>query len=160
MKWFSAEIVTTQSTNLHKIGSLLPLQDDQHKCLQMYFIGESNDELNARCGIHTDIKRSLVSPKQQLVHEKNNLVRLFETAINMCHVCRHLTHMTHTRLVIHAIKAPAGEKARRFNFLAVDEIAVVIFGDQFQSSDIIFHEMTKFAETHRCYHALQYPIIF
>lgn len=31
----------------HKAGSLLPFADGQHKLLQMYFIGDGNDELNA-----------------------------------------------------------------------------------------------------------------
>ncbi|VDM94649.1 unnamed protein product [Onchocerca ochengi] len=108
---FGAEIVTThfmqtfkvEGKIYHKACSLFTLPDGQHKFLQMYFIGDSNDELNARCGIHNDIERSIVSPLQQLFHEKNNLVRLFKTAIDM------MPSETH-KIVIHDNKTPAGEK--------------------------------------------------
>ncbi|XP_013793874.1 uncharacterized protein LOC106477901 [Limulus polyphemus] len=55
------------------------------------------------------------------------------------------------KIVIH--KTPAGEYVRRFNAPTIDEVVIVIVGDQFQPRD-------KVAETHRCYDALQYPIIF
>ncbi|VDN02485.1 unnamed protein product, partial [Onchocerca ochengi] len=105
MTSFGAEIVTTQfmptfkvkGQLYHKVGSSLPLPDGQHKFLPMYFIGDSNDELNARCGIHTDIERSIVSQLQQLFNEKNNLVRSFKAAIDM------MPSDTH-RIVIHVDK--------------------------------------------------------
>ena len=53
---------------------------------------------------------------------------------------------------------------RRFNAPTIDEVAIVIVGDQFQPRDIVLHrrndQLTKIAKTHRCYDALQYPIIF
>ena len=165
MTSFGAEIVTAQfmptfkvkGQIYHKAGSLLPFPDDQHKFLQMYFIGDSNNQLNARCGISTGIKRSIVSQLQELLHEKNDLVRLFKTAIDM------MPSHTH-KIVIHAGKTPAGEHVRRFNAPTIDEVAIVIVGDQFQPRDIVLHrrndQLTKVAETHRCYDALQYPIIF
>ncbi|VDM92855.1 unnamed protein product [Onchocerca ochengi] len=132
MTSFGAEIVTTQCMPTfkvegqiyHKAGSLLPLPDGEHKFLQMYFIGDSNDELNARCGIHTDIERSIVYQLQQLFHEKSNLVHLFKTAIDM------MPSDTH-KIVIYADKTPAGEHVRRFNAPTIDEVAIVIVGDQF-----------------------------
>ena len=43
-------------------------------------------------------------------------------------------------------------------------MAIVIVGDQFLPRDIILHkrnaQWVRIAETHRCYDALQYPIIF
>jgi hypothetical protein len=118
----------------------------------MYFIGDGNDELNARCGISAGIKRSIVSQVQELLQEKNHLVRLFKTAIEM------MTSDTH-KIVIHADKAPAGEHVRRFNAPTMDKVAVVIVGDQFEPRDIVLHrrndQLTKVVETHRCYNALQ-----
>jgi hypothetical protein len=69
MTSFGAEIVTAQfmptfkvkGQIYHKAGFLFPFPDGQHKFLQMYFISDGNDELNARCGISTGIKRSIVS---------------------------------------------------------------------------------------------------
>ncbi|GFS82586.1 uncharacterized protein NPIL_551101 [Nephila pilipes] len=165
MTSFGAEIITTHFMPIfkvkgqiyHKVGSLLPFPKGQHKFLQMYFIGDDKDELDARCGISTDIKRFIVSQLQELLHEKNHLVRLFKTAIDM------MPSNTH-KIVIQADRTPAREHVRRFNAPAVDEVAIIIVGDQFQPRDIVFHrrneQLTKVAETHRCYDALQYPILF
>lgn len=165
MTSFGAEIITAQfmptfkvkGQIYHKAGSLLPFPDGQHKFLQMYFISDGNDELNACCGISTGIKRSIVFQLQELLHERNNLVCLFKTAIDM------MPSDTH-KIVIHADKTPAGEHVRRFNAPTIDEVEIVIVGAQFQSRDIVLHrrndQLTKVAETHRCYDALQYPIIF
>ncbi|VDM96747.1 unnamed protein product [Onchocerca ochengi] len=98
MTSFGAEIITTQfmpnfkvkGQICHKAGSLFPLPDGQHKFLQMYFIGNSNDELNARWEF--------------------NLVRLFKTAIDM------MPSDTY-KIFIHADKisaAMAAYRRRRF----------------------------------------------
>ncbi|GFS88025.1 helitron_like_N domain-containing protein [Nephila pilipes] len=68
------------------------------------------------------------------------------------------------KIVIQADRMPAGEHVRRFNAPTVVEVAIIIVGDQFQPRDIVLHrrneQLTKVAETHRCYDALQYPILF
>ncbi|GFW10801.1 helitron_like_N domain-containing protein [Trichonephila clavipes] len=68
------------------------------------------------------------------------------------------------KIVIRADQTPAEEHARRFYAPTVDEVAIIIVGEQFQPRDIVLHRrnelLTKAAETHRCYDALQYPIIF
>ncbi|VDM93969.1 unnamed protein product [Onchocerca ochengi] len=84
----------------------------------MYFIGDSNDELNARCRIHTDIE-----PK--LIHKRNNLVCLFKTTTDMM-------PSDTQKIVIHGYKTLAGEYIRRFNVPTIDEVAIVVVGDQFE----------------------------
>ncbi|GFU28394.1 uncharacterized protein NPIL_173271 [Nephila pilipes] len=68
------------------------------------------------------------------------------------------------KIVIQADRTPDGEYIRRFNAPTVDEVAIIIVSDQFQPKDIVLHrrneQLTKVAETHRCYDALQYPIFF
>ena len=53
---------------------------------------------------------------------------------------------------------------RRYNAPTIDEMVIVMVGDQFLPRDIILHKqnahLVRIAETHRCYDALQYPIIF
>ena len=91
MTLFAAEIITTQlmptfkvkGQIYHKVGSLLPFPDNQHKFLQMYLIGDNNNELNACCGISTGIKRSNIAQLQDLLYTKNNLLHLFKTATEM-----------------------------------------------------------------------------
>ncbi|GFT70200.1 uncharacterized protein NPIL_38011, partial [Nephila pilipes] len=80
-----------------------------------------------------------------------------QTAIDM------MPSDTH-KIIIHADRMPAGEHVRRFNAPTVDEVAIIIVGDQFQPRDIVLHrrneQLIKVAETHRCYDVLQYPILF
>ncbi|GFS35842.1 uncharacterized protein NPIL_49071 [Nephila pilipes] len=110
MTSFGADVITThfmptfkvKGQIYHKVGSLLPFPNGQHKFLQMYFIGDDKDELDARCGISTGIKRCIVSQLQELLHERNYLVRLFKTAIDM------MPSDTH-KIVIQADRTPAGE---------------------------------------------------
>ncbi|GFT19643.1 uncharacterized protein NPIL_659171 [Nephila pilipes] len=162
---FGAEVIRThfmptfkvKGQIYHKVGSLLPFPNGQHKLLQMYFIGDDKDELDALCGISTGIKRCIVSQLQELLHEKNHLVRLFKTAIHM------MPSDTH-KIVIQADRKPAGEHVRRFNVPTVDEVAIIIVGDQFQPRDIVLHrrneQLTKVSVTHRCCETLQYLILF
>ncbi|XP_075210401.1 uncharacterized protein LOC142317738 [Lycorma delicatula] len=156
MTSFGAEIVTTQfmptfkikGQIYHKAGSLLPFSDSDHKFLQMYFIGDDRDEVDARCEIHTSLRRSIISQLQRLLHERNNLVGLFKTAIDM------MPSDTH-KIVIHADKTPAGEHVRRYNAPTIDEVAIVIVGDQFQPRDIVLHrrndQLINVAETSLCH---------
>ena len=93
----------------------------------MHFIGDDKDEVDTRCGIDTLLRRSIISQLLQLLHEKKNLVRLFKKAVE--------TH----KIVIHADKIPAGEHVRRYNPPTIDEVAIVIVGDQFQPRGIVLH---------------------
>ncbi|VDK75133.1 unnamed protein product, partial [Onchocerca ochengi] len=89
--------------------------------------------------------------------EKYNLMRLFKTAVGV------KSSDTH-KIVTHADKTPTGEYMRRFTAPTIDEVATVIAGDQFQLRDIFLHrrkdQLTKIAETQRCYDVLQGPVIF
>ena len=86
MTSFGADSVTAQfmpsfkikGQIYHKAGSLLPFQDSIYKFLQMCFIGDDRDEVDARCGIDTSLRRSIFSQLQQLFHEKNNMMRLYK----------------------------------------------------------------------------------
>ena len=141
----------------HRAGSLLPFSGENHKFLQLYFISDRNSELNARCEISPNVERTIVSQLQHLFHENNNLVRLFKTAIDLMPTDTH-------KIVISADKTPPGQHVRRYNAPTIDEVAIVMVGDQFLPRDIILHkrnaQLLRIAETHRCYDALQYPIIF
>ena len=141
----------------HRAGCLLPSSGENHKFLLLYFISDSHSELNARCEMSPDVERTIVSQLQHLFHENNDLVHLFKTAIDLMPTDTH-------KIFISADKTPTGEHVRRYNSPTIDEVAIVMVGDQFLPRDIILHKQNaqsvKIAETHRCYDALQYPIIF
>ncbi|GFS89785.1 uncharacterized protein TNCV_969621 [Trichonephila clavipes] len=87
----------------------------------MYFIGDDKDEIDARYGIHTSLRRSIISQLQELLHERNNLVQLFKIAIDM------MPSDTH-KIVIHADKTSVGEHVRRYNAPTINEVAIVMVG--------------------------------
>jgi len=66
--------------------------------------------------------------------------------------------------VIRADKTPAVEHARRFNAPTIDDVAIIIVGEDLQSRDIVLHrrndQLKRVSETHRSYDALQYPLLF
>lgn len=141
----------------HLAGSLLPAPDVDHKFLQLYFIGNFEDEVDARCRISTSIHRSIIESLQNLFHDHNELIKLFKTASEQ------MTSDNH-KIVISADKTPVGEHSRRFNAPTINEVAIVIVGDNFLPRDIVLHrrnnQLVRVSETHRSYDALQYPIIF
>ncbi|XP_050065531.1 uncharacterized protein LOC126554502 [Aphis gossypii] len=68
------------------------------------------------------------------------------------------------KIVIRADKTPAGQHTRRFNAPTIDEVAIVVVGENLESRDNVLRrrndQLQRIKETHRSYDALQYPIIF
>lgn len=141
----------------HRIGSLLPLPNDDAKFLQIYFTGNEAAEVEQRCAISTEVRREIVSSLQAMLHEHNSLIRLFKTALDQMPADDYT-------VVIRADKTPAGEHERRFNAPVIGDVAVVMVGTDFERRDIIIHRrnasVQRIAETHRSYDALQYPVLF
>ncbi|GFV42549.1 uncharacterized protein TNCV_3718821 [Trichonephila clavipes] len=111
----------------HHAGSLLPLPDADHKFLQIYFMANSDEQIEQRCHYNAGTRREIV-------------------------------------VVIRADKRPVGQHERQFNAPTIDEVAIVIVGEKFESSDIVLHrrsgDIQRVSETHRSYDGLQYPILF
>ncbi|XP_022233499.2 uncharacterized protein LOC111081677 [Drosophila obscura] len=137
----------------HGAGSFLPFDNADHQFLQLYFIGNAEDEADRRCAIITNTRRQIIFDLQNIFHEHNELVQVFKTSL-----------ADDRKIVIRADKTPVGEHARRFNAQTVVEVAIVIVGEQFNNRDIVLHrrneQLERVSETHRCYDALQYPILF
>lgn len=136
---------------------MLPVPDADHKFLQIYFMGNQDVEVDTRCGHNPTVKRIIVQQLQTFLHENNELVKMFKMALDRMPSDSH-------NIVIRADKTPAGEHARRFNSPTIDEVAIVVVGENLQSRDIVLHrrnnELKRVYETHRAYDALQYPLIF
>jgi len=133
-------LLQIQGQIYHRAGSLLPFPDTALQFLQIYFFGNSNDELNRRCAIDPSARRQII------FHLHNRLVQLFKTALDRMQSDNH-------RIVIRADKTPFGEHARRFNAPTIDEVAIVIVGEQFPSRDIVLHrrneQLQRVSELHR-----------
>ncbi|PAA84583.1 hypothetical protein BOX15_Mlig017082g4 [Macrostomum lignano] len=143
----------------HLVGSLLPLQGEEPKFLQIYFMGDSHEEVERRCRIAPGVRPNIVFELQEIMHAHNKYVRDFKTAME-----RLPPNVEELRVVIHATKTPAGQHERRFNAPVVDDVAIQIVGQQFEKRDIVLElrssQLTRISEMHRGYDALQYPLIF
>lgn len=141
----------------HRIGSLLPLPDVESKFLQIYFIGDKESEISQRCAVSQGTKREIISSLRTMLHEHNNLIKLFKIALERM-------PSNEYKILIKADKTPIGEHQGRFNAPASDEIAVIMVGADCDKRDIILHrrdlKLERVSETHRSYDALQYPLIF
>ncbi|XP_049308530.1 uncharacterized protein LOC125777487 [Bactrocera dorsalis] len=153
---FDIFILQIQGQIYHRAGSLIPFVDADYQFLQIYFIGNETDQLNQQCKIATGTRREIVLNLQRFLNEHNELIRLFKIALDRMPSDNH-------RIVIRADKMPMGQHARRFNAPTIDEVAIVIVGEQFESRDIVLHrrneQLQRVSELHRSYDALQYPIL-
>ncbi len=120
-------------------------------------MGNSPQEIDLRCAHNNLVKRSIVEQLQTLFHQHNQLIILFKTALDLMPSDNH-------KIVIRADKTPAGQHTRRFNAPTIDEVAIVVVGENLESRDIVLRrrndQLQRIKETHRSYDALQYPIIF
>ncbi|XP_076272198.1 uncharacterized protein LOC143203777 [Rhynchophorus ferrugineus] len=150
-------IFKIQGQIYHRAGSLLLVSDSDNKFLQIYFMGNSPQEIDLRCAHNNLVKRSIVEQLQTLFHQHNQLIILFKTALDLMPSDNH-------KIAIRADKTPAGQHTRRFNAPTIDEVAIVVVGENLESRDIVLHrrndQLQRIKETHRSYDALQYPIIF
>ncbi|GBP71925.1 hypothetical protein EVAR_38258_1 [Eumeta japonica] len=59
---------------------------------------------------------------------------------------------------------PVGQNEIQFNAPTIEEVAIVLVGEEFESRDIILHrksgDVQRVSESHRSYDGLQYPILF
>lgn len=140
----------------HRIGSLLPMPGDDHKFLQIYFIGNEEEEIDQRCSIAVTTNRDIITKLQEFFHKNNDLVNSFKTALEKM-------PPNNYKVVIRADKTPLGEHKGRFNAPIPDDIAVVMTGTDYEGRDIIIEQkntvLQRVTETHQFYDALQYPII-
>ncbi|GFU56507.1 helitron_like_N domain-containing protein [Trichonephila clavipes] len=141
----------------HHAGSLLPLPDADHKFLQIYFMANSDEQIEQHCHYNAGTRRGILGALQGLFDQHNELFRLFKTAIQRMPADDYA-------VVIRADKRPVGQHERQFNAPTIDEGAIVIVGEEFESRDIILHrrsgDIQRVSETHRSYDGLQYPILF
>lgn len=117
----------------HRIGSLLPLPNEKPQFLQIYFMGDEQQEINQRCsyipGAHPDIVMEL----QQMLYQQNSYVHIFKSALQRMPSDEY-------KVVIRADKRPAGERERRFNESVTNEVAIVIMGNEFDGRDIVLQK--------------------
>ncbi|UYV61805.1 hypothetical protein LAZ67_1006674, partial [Cordylochernes scorpioides] len=122
---------------------------------------ETSEESQARQGrdrVRTALARSLETSEESQARQERDLVH---TALARSLETSEESQARQER--DRADKRPIGQHRRQFNAPTIDEVAIVIVGEEFNSRDIILHRrnggVQKVSETHRSYDALQYPIL-
>ncbi|GFU35281.1 uncharacterized protein TNCV_2143451 [Trichonephila clavipes] len=144
----------------HKIGSLLPMSDADPKFLQIYFMGDEEQQANTRC-IYNHIEQmeegEIVELLQTVLQNHNKFLQLFKTLSNRL-------QNDNYAIVIKADKVPYGEHAGTYKVPTINEVAVVMTGDPTERRDICVQRRGNTVQTiqdnHRSYDALHYPLIF
>ncbi|XP_044592065.1 uncharacterized protein LOC123270186 [Cotesia glomerata] len=129
-KNFVSTSLQIQGQIYHLLEALLPLPGADYQFLQIYFMGNSDAEVDQRCAHNPTVKRAIVKRLQTFLHQNNELIKIFKIALDRMPSDSH-------NIVIRADKTPAGEHARRFNSPTTDEVAVVIVEENLQSRDIV-----------------------
>ncbi|XP_067635181.1 uncharacterized protein [Eurosta solidaginis] len=107
--------------------------------------------------IHHRAGSLLPLPNATTTATKREMIRLFKTALDMMPSDDH-------KINFRADKRPAGGHARQFNAPTINEVAVVIVGENKESRDIVLYrrdggQLKRVYETNRSYDALQYPLM-
>ncbi|XP_049823424.1 uncharacterized protein LOC126265582 isoform X2 [Aethina tumida] len=67
----------------HRAGSLLPVPASNYEFLQIYFMDNSQQEIDQRCAYNNLVKRPIVEQLQTFFHEHNQLIILFKSALDL-----------------------------------------------------------------------------
>ncbi|CAE1327684.1 unnamed protein product [Acanthosepion pharaonis] len=110
----------------HLMGSLLADQREPPQFLQIYFLADYNEQVDARLGIlPSDIsvgpRRDILFLLQDMLHETNSYIRSLKFALQN-------NSSPSFSVVIDADRRPHGEHKRRFNAPVCNEVVAVIHG--------------------------------
>ncbi|XP_037924403.1 uncharacterized protein LOC119660098, partial [Hermetia illucens] len=64
------------------LGTLLPVPDADYQFLQIYFVGNSDAEVDNRCAHNPTVKGTIVHELQMFPHQNKNLVNMFKIALD------------------------------------------------------------------------------
>uniref|UniRef100_A0A8D8YMS1 ATP-dependent DNA helicase n=2 Tax=Cacopsylla melanoneura TaxID=428564 RepID=A0A8D8YMS1_9HEMI len=145
----------------HRIGSLIPASGEDPQFLQIYFVGNTADELQARLSINgcENLSPDIVSGLQDMLHEHNVYIRELKAAVET------VARSSEYNVVIHADRKPPGAHPGVCNAPTTNEIAVVLVDQQNSNGrDVVLRlndgTLHRIPETHRSYDCLQYPLMF
>ncbi len=115
----------------HRTGSLLPVENETPKFIQIYFIGDNATEYDVRSKWNL-VDKELISILQKLSHDNNKYVKKFKMAIELVQ-----NIANNVKVVIRDFQLLNVHKQRTYA-PCVPEIAAVLSGDEtMHSRDIV-----------------------
>ncbi|XP_065370861.1 uncharacterized protein LOC135963004 [Calliphora vicina] len=117
----------------HLMGSILPIPNEEPKFLQIYFMGQADDNVQVQQRQHYNpgTKQRIVAELQVMFHENNELIRTFKQAKDDPRLC------TDDHVIAIHDKTPAGQHQGRYNAPTMDDVAILMVGDPIAPRDII-----------------------
>jgi hypothetical protein len=144
----------------HTAGSLYPVDSSEPKFLQIYFVGDDNSEVELMHKNILNLDPIIVIELQKMLHLHNNLIINFKAAIDS----QEYENIENLNIVIHTERVTNGNHPGCFNAPSVNEVGIVIDGQQFEKRDIILNgrnnTLKRINKLHRSYDALQYLLMF
>ncbi|CAF1511742.1 unnamed protein product [Didymodactylos carnosus] len=120
-------------------------------------MGDEQSKVDQRLVNNPGVRRDILLKIQQMLYLESKYVCDFKNALDQM-------PQDDMQIIIRAGRTPAGEHERQFNAPVLNEVAIVIDGNEFERRDIMLHkrnnQLQSISETHKSYDALQYPIIF
>ena len=148
-----------QGTIYHQMGALEASKEGDEKFVQIYFIGNHEEQADRRCAIIDDLDREIVADLQEMLHQNNDLIKGFKTALEKENLDEDV------KIVIRAERVPGQHKGTT-NAPTVNEVAVLLTNEKAGKRDIVLQRRSNDPNSlilidsgHRKYDALQYPLI-
>ena len=147
-----------QGKMFHRIGSLLPAENQAPKFAQLFFY-DSDNELANRLSHHSDLDPDILGQLQRVLHANNSYIQSFKAAVE-------LECQEDVKIVLHADKRlkPTNEHCRRYNLPVQTEVAALLPGESHSNLDVIVScrdgTLQRVNTVHRSYDPLHYVLLF
>ena len=155
-----ASTFRVQGQVYHAIGALQGQDEQKLSFLQIYFMGDLDEQARRRGEVVPTLDHQIVHQLQEMLHANNNLIRGFVTAMEQLPSEEH-------RVIVRADRLPPGKHARCFNEPIAHEIAVIMVDEQHGNRDIVLktkdapdQQLQHISETNRAYDGLHYPFLY
>jgi hypothetical protein len=149
-----------QGKMFHRIGSLLPPDNETPKFAQLFFY-DSDNELSNRLSHLSNLNENILAELQAMLHSNNSYINSFKAAIELESTCT-----DNISIVLHADKKlkPSNEHCRRYNLPSQSEVAALLPGDTHSNLDVIVQyrngALQRISTLHRSYDPLHYTLLF
>jgi len=149
-------VVKLQGKIYHRIGSLLPNDDDHPKFVQIWF--HDSDKLYNRLRHNPMLDAGILTELQNLLREINPYIYSLKSAIELTNSDNSI------KMVIDARKRPSDEHIRRYNLPEASEVSVILPGEHMDHLNVLLHQhhgtLQAITELHRSYDPLHYVLMF
>ncbi len=136
----------------YAMPSIRPAQGQQPRFVQVYFMGDYNNQSRIRENNIPETKFDVILQLTEFLHNSHNYVRNIKTALQK-------VNGQNTKLVIRADIKPAEGHQGQFNAPATNEVAVIMTGDTANPRDIVITmndgQLWSIRDTNRAYDCLQ-----